>query len=53
MSHGKRALADWTTGAEAIVYQSCAACAPQTRQKLRWKYCKLLPSLIVSAPETC
>jgi len=26
MSHGKRALADWTTGAEAIVYQSCAAC---------------------------
>jgi hypothetical protein len=23
---GKDALADWTTGAEAIVYQSCAAC---------------------------
>ena len=22
----KQALADWTTGAEAIVYQSCAAC---------------------------
>jgi uncharacterized protein len=26
MSGGKRALADWTTGAEAIVYQFCAAC---------------------------
>jgi uncharacterized protein len=26
MSGSKQALADWTTGAEAIVYQSCAAC---------------------------
>jgi uncharacterized OB-fold protein len=26
MSGSKRALADWTTGAPAIVYQSCAAC---------------------------
>ena len=26
MSFGERRLADWTTGAEAIVYQSCAAC---------------------------
>ena len=26
MSGGKQGLADWTTGAEAIVYQSCAAC---------------------------
>ena len=26
MSDGKPALADWTTGAEAIVYQCCAAC---------------------------
>ena len=26
MSDGKQALADWTTGAEAIVYQFCAAC---------------------------
>jgi uncharacterized protein len=26
MSGSGQALADWTTGAEAIVYQSCAAC---------------------------
>ena len=26
MSGGKPALADWTTGAEAITYQSCSAC---------------------------
>jgi uncharacterized OB-fold protein len=26
MSAGKAALADWTTGTEAIVYQCCAAC---------------------------
>ncbi len=26
MSDGKQALADWTRGAEAIVYQSCASC---------------------------
>ena len=26
MSGGKQALADWTTGEQAIVYQSCAAC---------------------------
>ena len=24
---GKQATADWTTGAEAITYQSCAACS--------------------------
>jgi uncharacterized OB-fold protein len=29
MSGGKQRLADWTTGAEAIVYQSCAACGAQ------------------------
>jgi uncharacterized OB-fold protein len=27
MSGSKQALADWTMGAEAIVYQSCAACS--------------------------
>ena len=26
MSGSKQALADWTTGAEAITYQSCSAC---------------------------
>jgi uncharacterized OB-fold protein len=26
MSGSKQVLADWTSGAEAIVYQSCAAC---------------------------
>lgn len=26
MSESKPALADWTTGAEAITYQSCSAC---------------------------
>ena len=26
MSGGKQALADWTTGAEAIVYQFCGTC---------------------------
>jgi uncharacterized OB-fold protein len=26
VSGGKQTLADWTTGAEAIVYQSCGAC---------------------------
>ena len=26
MSRNERRLADWTTGAEAIVYQSCTAC---------------------------
>jgi uncharacterized OB-fold protein len=30
MSGGKQGLADWTTGVQAIVYQSCTACgAPQ------------------------
>jgi uncharacterized protein len=27
MSGGNEPLADWTTGAEAIVYQACAACS--------------------------
>jgi uncharacterized OB-fold protein len=30
-------LADWTTGHEAIVYQSCAACG--TRQYFRRSFC--------------
>ena len=30
-------LADWTTGAEAIVYQSCAACG--TKQYFRRRFC--------------
>jgi uncharacterized OB-fold protein len=30
-------LADWTTGAEAIVYQSCAACGAQ--QYFRRSFC--------------
>ena len=34
---GKQALADWTTGAEAIVYQSCAACV--ARQYFRRSFC--------------
>jgi len=37
MSGSKRALADWTTGAEAIVYQSCAACGGL--QYLRRSFC--------------
>jgi uncharacterized OB-fold protein len=35
MSGGK--LADWTTGAEAIVYQSCAACG--ARQYFHRSFC--------------
>jgi uncharacterized OB-fold protein len=30
-------MADWTTGAEAIVYQSCAACG--SRQYFRRSFC--------------
>jgi uncharacterized OB-fold protein len=37
MSGGKQALADWTTGVEAIVYQSCAACG--ARQYFRRSFC--------------
>ena len=37
MSGGKQALADWTTGAEAIVYQCCAACA--NLQYFRRSFC--------------
>src|ERR1019366_50191 len=36
MSGGER-LADWTTGAEAIVYQSCAACG--SLQYFRRSFC--------------
>ncbi len=37
MSDGKPALADWTTGAEAIVYQCCAACG--NLQYFRRSFC--------------
>ena len=37
MSGSKEALADWTAGAEAIVYQSCAACG--ARQYFRRSFC--------------
>jgi uncharacterized OB-fold protein len=37
MSLSKRALADWTTGAEAIVYQSCVTCC--ARQYFRRSFC--------------
>ena len=37
MSGGKRGLADWTTGAEAIVYQCCAACG--ALQYFRRSFC--------------
>ena len=37
MSVSKQAIADWTTGAEAIVYQSCAACG--ARQYFRRNFC--------------
>ena len=36
MSGGQR-LADWTTGAEAIVYQCCAACG--AKQYFRRSFC--------------
>jgi uncharacterized OB-fold protein len=39
MSGGGRRLADWTTGAEAIVYQSCAACGEQ--QYFRRSFCRV------------
>ena len=39
MSGSKQALADWTAGAEAIVYQSCAACG--TRQYFRRSFCAI------------
>ena len=37
MSGSKQALADWTAGEEAIVYQSCAACG--ARQYFRRSFC--------------
>src|ERR1700688_5284092 len=37
MSVSKQAFADWTAGAEAIVYQSCAACG--SLQYFRRSFC--------------
>jgi uncharacterized protein len=37
MSGSKQAIADWTTGAEAITYQSCSACG--TLQYFRRSFC--------------
>ena len=37
MSGGKYAIADWTTGEESIVYQSCAACG--SLQYFRRSFC--------------
>jgi uncharacterized OB-fold protein len=37
MSESKPALADWTTGAQAIVYQSCTACG--SLQYFRRSFC--------------
>ncbi|SDS39267.1 Zn-ribbon domain-containing OB-fold protein [Bradyrhizobium canariense] len=37
MSGSERALADWTTGEQAIVYQSCAACG--SPQYFRRSFC--------------
>ena len=37
MSEANGRLADWTTGAEAIVYQSCAACG--AKQYFRRSFC--------------
>jgi uncharacterized protein len=37
MSGGKQALADWTAGEQAIIYQSCAACG--ARQYFRRRFC--------------
>ena len=39
MSDGKQALADWTRGAEAIVYQSCASC--RSSQYFRRSFCSV------------
>jgi len=44
MSGSKQSLADWTTGAEAIVYQSCTACG--ARQYFRRSFC-----VICGAPD--
>jgi uncharacterized OB-fold protein len=37
MSGGKPALADWTTGTEAITYQSCSVC--NSLQYFRRRFC--------------
>jgi uncharacterized OB-fold protein len=37
MSGGGQALADWTAGEQAIVYQACAACG--ARQYFRRSFC--------------
>ena len=37
MNGNKEQVADWTTGTEAIVYQSCAACG--ARQYFRRNFC--------------
>ena len=37
MSEGQERLADWTTGAEAIVYQLCEACG--SRQYFHRDFC--------------
>lgn len=37
MSGGEQKLPDWTTGEEAIVYQSCTACG--NRQYFRRSFC--------------
>ncbi|MEA2678304.1 MAG: uncharacterized protein QOK03_26 [Candidatus Binataceae bacterium] len=39
MSGSKPALADWTAGEEAIVYQCCAACG--SSQYFRRSFCRL------------
>ena len=39
MSGSKQALADWTTGGEAIVYQSCASCG--SLQYFRRSFCRV------------
>jgi uncharacterized protein len=37
MSHNQPRIDDWTTGAEAIIYQSCAVCG--SRQYFRRSFC--------------
>jgi uncharacterized protein len=39
MSGSRQALADWTTGEQAIVYQACAACG--ARQYFRRAFCRV------------
>jgi len=39
MSGSKQALADWTTGGEAIVYQSCGSCG--SLQYFRRSFCRV------------